>query len=135
LAGAAGQRWSKRKGLSFIYLSRGIVIVGLLLLPKTEFIIYIFAATMGFTWLSTVPLTSAIIAQVFGLKYMATLFGVVFFSHQLGSFIGIWLGGKLFDETGSYDTVWWLGAMLGFGAAFIHWLIDERPLERLSIVN
>jgi MFS family permease len=135
LAGAAGQRWSKRKGLSFIYLSRGIVIVGLLLLPKTELLIYIFAATMGFTWLSTVPLTSAIIAQVFGLKYMATLFGVVFFSHQLGSFIGIWLGGKFFDETGSYNIVWWLGAMLGFGAAFIHWLIDERPLERLSIVK
>ena len=88
---------------------------------------------MGLLWLSTVPLTSGIIAQVFGLRYMATLFGIVFLSHQLGSFLGIWLGGLFFDATGSYDLVWWFGAALGLAAAIVHWPIDERPLPRLRL--
>ena len=89
-----------------IYLLRAVCITALLLAPKTEFTIYAFAAAMGFLWLSTVPLTTGIVAQVFGVRYMATLFGVVFFSHQLGSFLGVYLGGYLYDTTGTYDAVW-----------------------------
>ncbi|MEE3000229.1 MAG: MFS transporter [Pseudomonadota bacterium] len=135
LSGLAGQRWSKKKSLSFIYLTRGLLILGLLLLPKTELTLYVFSASMGLLWLSTVPLTSGIIAQVFGLRYMATLFGIVFLSHQLGSFLGIWLGGLLFDGTGSYDVVWWLGAALGLAAALVHWPIDENPLQRVRAIK
>lgn len=131
LSGAAGQRWSKRYGLSLIYLARAIVITALLLGPKTELTIYLFAASMGILWLSTVPLTSGIVAQVFGVHYMATLFGIVFFSHQIGSFMGVWLGGYLYDITGSYNGVWWTGVILGVAAAVIHLPINERPLKRL----
>ena len=135
LAGMFGQRWSKRCGLSGIYFARTLIIVGLLLAPKTEWTIYAFAIAMGSLWLATVPLTSGIVAQVFGVKYMATLFGVVFFSHQLGSFTGVWLGGWLYDATGSYDIVWWISAGLGLVAALIHLPIDERPLARLHVAR
>lgn len=131
LSGAAGMRWSKKSGLAFIYFSRAIVITAMLLAPKTELTIYLFAAVMGILWLSTVPLTSGIVAQVFGVRYMATLFGIVFFSHQLGSFIGVWLGGRLYDTTGTYNAVWWTGVALGLLAAVIHLPINERPLARL----
>ena len=90
---------------------------------------------MGLLWLSTVPLTSGIVAQIFGLRYMATLFGIVFLSHQLGSFLGIWLGGRLYDTTGSYDMVWWAGVVLGIAAAIVHLPIDEKPLARLSLTK
>jgi len=130
LSGVAGQRWSKRCGLSFIYFARAVAITALLLAPKTEVTIYLFAATMGILWLSTVPLTSGIVAQVFGVRYMATLFGIVFFSHQIGSFLGVWLGGYLYDTTGSYDGVWWAGVVLGIVAALIHMPINEQPLAR-----
>ena len=133
MSGAAGQRWSKKWGLSFIYFTRAIAITALLLAPKTELTIYAFAAVMGILWLSTVPLTTGIVAQVFGVRYMATLFGIVFFSHQIGSFIGIWLGGYLFDTMGSYDPVWWAGVALGLLAAVVHLPINERPLARLAI--
>ncbi len=132
LSGAAGQRWSKKGGLSFIYTARAAVIAALMLAPKTELTIYLFAAAMGILWLSTVPLTSGIVAQVFGVRYMATLFGIVFFSHQVGSFLGIWLGGYLYDTTGSYDPVWWTGVGLAVAAALIHLPINERPLARLA---
>lgn len=132
LSGAVGQRWSKKRGLSAIYFARAIAIAALLAAPKTEAAIYTFAAAMGVLWLSTVPLTTGIVAQVFGLRYMATLFGVVFLSHQIGSFIGIWLGGYLYDTTGSYDPVWWAGIGLGIAAAIVHLPIDERPVPRLA---
>ncbi len=132
LSGAVGQRWSKKGGLSFIYFARAVCITALMLAPKTELTIYLFAAAMGVLWLSTVPLTSGIVAQVFGVRYMATLFGVVFFSHQLGSFLGVWLGGRLYDTTGSYDPIWWAGVVLGLLAAVIHLPINERPLARLA---
>jgi len=135
LSGAVGQRWSKKGGLSFIYFARAICITGLLLAPKTELTIYLFAGTMGILWLSTVPLTSGIVAQVFGVRYMATLFGVVFFGHQLGSFLGVWLGGRIYDTTGSYDMIWWAGVVLGLVAAVIHLPINERPLARLAPAN
>ncbi|MBT5432424.1 MAG: MFS transporter [Alphaproteobacteria bacterium] len=131
-AGAFGQRWSKRYGPAMIYLLRSVIIVCLLMAPKMEMTIYIFAASMGFLWLATVPLTSGIVAQVFGTRYMATLFGIVFFSHQTGSFIGVWLGGWLYDNTGSHDIIWWISAALGLAAAAVHLPIDERPLARLQ---
>ncbi len=132
ISGIAGQKWSKKGSLSFIYTARALVILGLLLAPKTEWTIYVFAGAMGLLWLSTVPLTMGIVGQVFGLKYVATLFGIVFLSHQLGSFLGIWLGGRLYDTTGSYDVVWWAGVALGIAAAIVHWPIDEKPLARLG---
>ncbi|MES9846490.1 MAG: MFS transporter [Candidatus Sedimenticola sp. PURPLELP] len=131
-SGAAGQIWSKKSGLAFIYFTRAIVITALLMAPKTEFTIYLFSCAMGLLWLSTVPLTSGIVAQVFGVRYMATLFGIVFFSHQVGSFLGVWLGGRLYDTTGTYDTVWWAGVILGITAALIHLPINEKPLQRLA---
>lgn len=132
LSGMYGQRWSKKSGLSSIYFLRAIAIFALLAAPKTDVTIYLFAAVMGILWLSTVPLTTGIVAQVFGVRYMATLFGIVFFSHQLGSFLGVWLGGFLYDRIGSYDPVWWAGILLGLLAALIHLPINERPLPRLS---
>ena len=129
-SGAAGQRWSKKSGLSAIYALRAAAITLLMLSPKTPAVIYLFAAVMGLLWLSTVPLTTGIVGQVFGVRYLATLFGVVFFSHQLGSFLGVWLGGRLYDATGSYDGVWWAGVALGLVAALVHLPIDERPLVR-----
>ncbi|MCB1856942.1 MAG: MFS transporter [Gammaproteobacteria bacterium] len=131
-SGAFGQRWSKKWGLCSIYLLRAIAITALMLSVKNEASIYLFAATMGLLWLSTVPLTTGIVGQVFGVRYLATLFGIVFFSHQIGSFMGVWLGGYLYDTTGSYDSVWWAGAVLGVLAAWLHAPIDERPLARLG---
>ena len=132
MAGAFGQRWSKKVGLSGIYFLRALVIAALLMAPKTELTIYLFAGAMGILWLSTIPLTTGIVAQVFGVRYMAMLFGIVFFSHQIGSFLGIWLGGRLYDTTGSYDGVWWAGIALGVAAAIVHLPINERPLARLA---
>jgi len=132
LSGAYGQRRSKKDGLSAIYFLRAIAITALLFAPKTDLTIYLFAGAMGILWLSTVPLTTGIVAQIFGVRYMATLFGIVFFSHQLGSFIGVWLGGFLYDRIGTYDPVWWAGIALGIIAAVIHMPINERPLPRLA---
>ncbi len=129
-SGLAGQRWSKKTSLASIYFLRAVTITALLLAPKTEVTIYLFAVVMGLLWLSTVPLTTGIVGQVFGTRYMATLFGIVFLSHQLGSFSGVWLGGWLYDKTGSYDPVWWTGVALGLLAAVVHIPIDERPLAR-----
>ena len=129
-SGAAGQRWSRKYGLSTIYALRAVTITALLLAPKTTAVIYAFSAAMGLLWLSTVPLTTGIVGRIFGLRYLATLFGFVFLSHQLGSFLGVWLGGRLFDATGSYDGIWWAGVVLGLAAALIHLPIDDRPIAR-----
>ena len=129
-SGAAGQRWSRKYGLSTIYALRAVAITALLLAPKTTAVIYAFSAAMGLLWLSTVPLTTGIVGRIFGLRYLATLFGFVFLSHQLGSFLGVWLGGRLFDATGSYDAIWWAGVVLGLAAALIHLPIDDRPIAR-----
>ena len=131
LSGIYGQRFSKKIGLSGIYGLRALVLFIFLLVPKTALVIYIFAATMGLLWLSTVPLTAGIIAQVFGIRYMATLFGFVFLSHQIGSFIGVWLGGYLHDLTGSYDLMWQMGVVMGLLAAIVHLPINEAPVARL----
>ena len=133
LSGAVGQRFSKKASLSVIYFARAVVIAALLMAPASELTIYLFAAAMGLLWLSTVPLTTGIVAQIFGLKFMATLFGVVFLSHQIGSFLGVWLGGVLYDRTGSYDLMWLAGIFLGVFAAIVHLPIDEKPLPRLAL--
>ena len=135
LSGLAGQRWPKKNGLVVIYSLRAVAIATLLLADKSATTIYAFSAVMGILWLSTVPLTSGIVAQVFGLRFMATLFGIVFLSHQLGSFLGVWLGGFLYDRTGSYDLVWWTGVGLSVAAALIHVPINERPLRRVLPIS
>ncbi|MEM6985503.1 MAG: MFS transporter, partial [Pseudomonadota bacterium] len=131
-AGWLGQRYSMKRSLAWIYLLRAATIAALLAAPKTTTTLYAFSAVMGILWLSTVPLTTGIVARVFGLQYLATLFGIVFFSHQLGSFVGIWWGGWLADNTGSYDGMWYAGIVLGVLAALVHWYIDEEPLPRLN---
>ena len=134
LAGLYGRRGVKKLGLSFIYAARAVVILVLLVMPKTELSLYLFAAAMGLLWLSTVPLTNMVVAQIFGVRYMATLYGFVFVSHQLGSFLGVWLGGFLYDMTGTYDLVWYAGIVLGIVAALVHLPINEAPLARLTAV-
>jgi MFS family permease len=132
LSGAFGQRFSKKWGLSGIYAIRAVTLLVFLVAPKSALTIYIFSATMGLLWLSTVPLTAGIIAQVFGIRYMATLYGFVFLGHQIGSFIGVWMGGYIHDLTGSYDLMWQAGIILGLGAALIHLPINEQPVPRLQ---
>ena len=133
LSGIVGQRFSKKGSLAFIYFARAVVIAALLAAPASELTIYLFSVAMGLLWLSTIPLTTGIVAQIFGLKFMATLFGVVFLSHQIGSFLGVWLGGVLYDRTGSYDLMWWAGIFFGVFAAVVHLPIDEKPLPRLVL--
>jgi predicted MFS family arabinose efflux permease len=132
VSGMLGGRYSKKYLLSSLYLSRAVAIAVFVLVPVSETSVLVFASVMGLLWLSTVPLTSGLVAQMFGLRYMATLFGIVFFSHQMGAFTGVWLGGYLFDTTGSYDVVWWVGVALGVLAAVLHFPIDERPVEQLA---
>jgi predicted MFS family arabinose efflux permease len=127
---ALGGRLRMKYLLSSIYLLRSAVLVVFVLVPITPFSTYIFSGAIGLLWLATVPLTSGLVAQIFGLRYMATLTGIVFFSHQLGSFFGVWLGGKLFVDTGSYDTVWWLAVALGLVASLLHYPIDDKPVVR-----
>jgi len=129
-AGVLGQRFPKRHILSTIYLLRSAVIVIFLSVPLTPMSVYVFAATMGVLWLSTVPPTNAIVAQVYGVQYMSMLGGVVFFSHQVGSFLGVWLGGWIYDRAGSYTPVWWIAVALGVFAALANQPVRETPLVR-----
>jgi MFS family permease len=129
-AGWLGGRMPKRYILSGIYALRAVVISLFLLAPLTPMSVYVFAATMGFLWLSTVPPTNAVIAQIFGVQYMSMLGGFVFFSHQVGSFLGAWLGGKLYDLTGNYDLVWGIAIALGVFAALANLPVREEPIPR-----
>ena len=122
-------RFQKRHLLAAIYFSRSIVISLFLALPLSTTSVYLFSAVMGLLWLSTVPPTNAIVAQIFGLRFFGMLSGLVFFSHQIGSFMGVWLGGRLFDSTGSYDIVWGICIALGVVAALLNLPVDERSLE------
>ena len=128
--GWLGSRIPKRYILSGIYFARSVVILLFIMLPLTTTTVYAFAVALGLLWLSTVPPTNGIVAQVFGVRYMAMLSGVTFFSHQIGSFLGAWLGGKLYDTTGSYDVVWWLSIALGVVAGLLNLPVDERALTR-----
>jgi len=130
LAGSLGQRIAKRTVLAGIYFLRALTILAFILVPVTPTSVYLFSATIGFLWLSTVPPTNAIIAQVFGVKHMSMLGGFAFLSHQVGSFLGVWLGGRLYDATGSYDVVWWIAAGLGLFAALVNLPVREAPIIR-----
>lgn len=129
-AGTLGQRLAKRKILAFIYFARAIAITLFLLAPLTPLSVYIFSAVMGVLWLSTVPPTNAIVAQIFGVAHLSMLGGFVFFSHQIGSFMGVWLGGYLYDQTGSYDIVWYIAIALGVAAALINLPVREAAIRR-----
>ena len=131
-AGIIGGRGEKRVPLSLIYLLRSILVTGFILLPITPVTTLIFTCSLGLLWLSTVPLTMGIVTVMFGTRFMATLYGFVFLSHQIGSFLGVWLGGKLYDSLGSYDPVWWMGVALGVFAAIVHLPIVEKRAETFA---
>ena len=130
IAGTLGQRMPRRFILSFIYLARAVAISVFLLVPLSPLSVYIFSAVMGTLWLSTVPPTNATIAQIFGVQHLSMLGGFVFFSHQIGSFLGVWLGGYLYDRTGSYDIVWYIAIGLGVLAGLVNLPIKEAPIQR-----
>jgi len=129
-SGVAGQRYSKPMLLSWIYISRSIVFTAFMLIPPSPTTVVVFSIIIGILWLSTVAPTTALVAVMFGTRYLGLLGGIVFFSHQLGSFLGVWMGGVLHDATGSYDVLWWLGVALGIFAAIVHWPIREEPVQR-----
>jgi MFS family permease len=131
-AGWLGDRMPKRYLLSIIYLLRSVAVVLFVMLPVTTVSALVFGSVMGLLWLSTVPPTSGLIALMFGTRWMATLFGFAFFSHQVGGFLGVWLGGVLYDKTGSYDVVWWLSVAFGVISAIINLPIIEQPVDRLA---
>ena len=131
-AGWLGDRMPKRYLLSIIYVLRSLAVVVFIMLPVTATSAIVFGACMGLLWLSTVPPTSALVAVMFGTRWMATLFGFAFFSHQVGGFLGVWLGGVLYTSTGSYNVVWWLSVVLGLVSALINLPIIEKPIERLA---
>jgi MFS family permease len=133
LAGVLGERLAKRHVLAWIYALRSVAIVVFLAVPLSPLSVYLFAAVMGFLWLSTVPLTNAIVAQLFGVRHLSMLSAMVFLSHQVGSFLGVWLGGRLYDATGSYDVVWWLSVALGVMAALVHLPIREAPVTARAV--
>jgi MFS family permease len=134
-AGVLGQKLAKRKILAFIYLARSVAISLFLIVPLTPTSVYIFASVMGFLWLSTVPVTNATVAQIFGVAHLSMLSGFVFFSHQIGSFLGVWLGGVLYDRTGSYDIVWYTAIALGVLAALVNLPIKERAIARPTLAG
>jgi predicted MFS family arabinose efflux permease len=129
-SGWLGDRMPKRYLLSFIYFVRAAAIFAFIWFPVTPFSCIAFGATMGLMWLSTVPPTNGIIAVIFGTRWLATLGGFAFFSHQVGGFLGVWLGGIVFDRTGSYDMVWWLAILFGVLSALVNMPIVERPVAR-----
>ena len=129
-AGTLGQHLPKRYILSTIYALRSVAIVVFLNVPLTPASVYVFASVMGVLWLSTVPPTNAVLAQIFGVRFLSMLGGFVFLSHQVGSFLGVWLGGKLYDRTGSYDVVWWIAVGLGVFAALVNLPVREGAIAR-----
>ena len=131
-AGVLGSRWPKRYILSANYGLRALAIAVFISVPLTPWSVYIFASVMGLLWLSTIPPTNAMIAQIFGVKYFSMLSGFVFVSHQLGSFLGAWLGGKLYDSTGSYNVVWWIAVALGVFSAIVNLPIREHAIQRVA---
>ena len=133
-AGSLGERMPKKYILSAIYALRAVAITVFLNLPLTPWSVYIFSAAMGTLWLSTVPPTNAVIAQIFGVKYLSMLGGFVFLSHQVGSFLGAWLGGRLYNMTGSYDVVWWIAVALGVFAALVNLPVKEQAIVRAQPV-
>lgn len=132
LAGYLGKRYSKKYLLAAIYAGRTIAAAAFIMFPITPMSVIIFSVAMGSLWLATVPLTSGLVAHIYGLRYMGTLYGIVFFSHQLGSFLGVWLGGRMYDAYGDYTFVWWVGVAVGAFSAIVHLPVKERPLGRAA---
>lgn len=130
IAGTMGQKMAKKNILAFIYLARSVAIVLFLIAPLTPTSVYMFSMVMGLLWLSTVPPTNAAVAQIFGVAHLSMLSGFIFFSHQIGSFMGVWLGGYLYDKTGSYNVVWYLAVALGVFAALVNLPVRESPIAR-----
>jgi len=133
LAGWAGKHFSKKYLLAGIYTGRTIVAALFIMFPITPTSVILFSVAMGSLWLATVPLTGGLVAHIYGLRYMGTLYGIVFFSHQLGSFLGVWLGGRMYDIYGDYTLVWWIGVGVGAFSAIVHLPIRERPLEPRTV--
>ncbi len=131
ISGWLGGRYRKKYLLALLYLFRSLIFLVFILVPPTPLSVYVFAASIGLLWLATVPLTSGIVYGMFGPRYMATLYGIVFFSHQVGSFTSVWLGGRIFDATGSYELAWWIVIVGGALASLLHWPIDERPVAEV----
>ena len=131
-AGSLGQRMPKKNILVFIYFTRAVVITAFIAAPLSPMSVYIFSSIMGLLWLSTVPPTNAAVAQIFGVAHLSMLGGFVFFSHQIGSFLGVWLGGVLYDRTGSYDIVWYITIALGIFAGLINLPVREAPIQRAA---
>ena len=129
-SGVIGQKYSKPMMLAYLYIGRSIAVTAFLLLPQTPFSVIVFSIVMGVLWLSTVAPTNALVAIMFGTRHLGLLGGIVFLSHQVGSFLGVYFGGYLRDVYGSYDIVWWLGVALGIFAAIVHWPIQEKSVER-----
>jgi MFS family permease len=130
IAGSLGQKLAKQKILAFIYAARAVVIAVFLIVPLSPLSVYIFSSVMGLLWLSTVPPTNALVAQIFGVAHLSMLGGIAFFSHQVGSFLGVWLGGFLYDRTGSYDIVWYIAIALGGVAAALNLPVRGTPIPR-----
>ena len=133
--GYLGNRFSKKYTLSLLYLSRSIIISLFILLPVSNLSVLTFAAAMGFIWLGTIPLTSGLVGQMFGMRYLGALYGIVFLGHQLGSFLGVWLGGFVFDTTGSYSIIWWAAVALGIASSLIHLPINELRQTDLDLLQ
>ncbi|WP_107815701.1 MFS transporter [Celeribacter persicus] len=133
LAGWLGNRFSKKYLLAGIYLGRTLAAALFIALPITPTSVLVFSVTMGALWLATVPLTSGLVAHIYGLRYMGTLYGIVFFSHQLGAFLGVWLGGRLYDLYGDYTAVWWVGVGVGAFSAIVHLPVKEVPLGKRAL--
>ncbi|MDE4133002.1 MFS transporter [Phaeobacter sp. QD34_3] len=132
LAGYLGKRYSKKYLLAAIYAGRTIAAAAFIMVPITPTTVIVFSIVMGSLWLATVPLTSGLVAHIYGLRYMGTLYGIVFFSHQLGSFLGVWLGGRMYDAYGDYTFVWWIGVAVGAFSAIVHLPVRERPLRSVA---
>tara|TARA_Y100000766_G_scaffold145989_1_gene125427 strand:- start:57 stop:659 length:603 start_codon:yes stop_codon:yes gene_type:complete len=135
IAGALGKEYTKKYLLSLIYTGRTIAAIIFIILPITPLSVAIFSMVMGSLWLATVPLTSGLIGHIYGVKFMGTLYGIVFLSHQIGSFVGVWLGGMFYDIYGSYDIVWWVGIGVGAFSAIIHLPIIEKPIIERKILT
>ena len=128
-AGYLGKRYSKKYLLAGVYTARAIIAAVFIMLPITPTTVVIFSFAMGLLFLASVPLTSGLVAHIYGLRYMGTLYGIVFMSHQIGSFLGVWLGGRLYDIYGTYTAVWWVGVGVGAFSAIVHLPIREQPLD------
>jgi len=135
LWGQLGAKWPKKNLLCVLYFLRAVDMAIFMLTPITEISVILFASTMGLMWLGTVPLTTGLVAQIFGTQFMATLVGITFVSHQIGSFLGIWLGGVFYDMYGNYDAIFWGGVVVGVLASFIHYPINDKPMARLAVAR